>query len=195
MDNEIIIIGGFTNAGKDFSSNILVDRYGYNFVISTTSRPMRSYETQDDPYHFVDNKTFLQRVEDGKFIEYRSYEPKVKDGEQGVVWYYGVEKTEIKDNKKYVVVLDPLGTREFKKHFKDRAISFFLDLEEELRQRRNIDRGDYLKEEWNRRNKDDKERFTKEIIRRDFDYKVYSLRAMSVVDFILNVIGGSKNEI
>ena len=80
-------------------------------VISYTSRPIRSGETQDVDYHYVDNKHFDENKDD--FIEMREYE--VYDGS---IWKYGYKKSSFNDkNKDYLVVIETEGYKAFKNYF------------------------------------------------------------------------------
>jgi len=86
------------------------------------------------------------------------------------IWYYGVEETEVKENCKYIVVLDISGLREFKKFFKKRVVAFFLKVDDETRKIRCMNRGDFNESEWNRRLSDDKKVFNQDDIEKYIDF-------------------------
>jgi len=155
--NEIIVISGMSGAGKDTLAQMLSERNDYGFVVSTTTRPPRPYESEGLPYYFVNEKTFFET----KMIEQRSY-PTLFDGKE-VIYYYGVTESEISPYKKYAVVLDAHGTQEFISHFGDRVIPIFIDASEYKRKSRSIFRGGHDESEWNRREIADTNSFAKSL--------------------------------
>lgn len=170
MNNQIIILCGFSSSGKDTIAKIFETQYNYNFVVSTTTRPIRNGESDRNPYNFINNDGFEKLISNNELIEYREYHTLVQNKPE--TWYYGVEKSEILSDKKYVVVLDIVGLLGFKEHFKDRVISFFIDVDDQVRKNRCILRGDFNEFEWNRRLSDDKEKFTKDVINKEIDYVI-----------------------
>ena len=183
MNNEIIVVCGFSNSGKDTVARIIQENFGYNFVVSTCTRPMRIGESQDEPYNFTNNELFEKLIESNSLIEHRAYETSVGGLEQK--WYYGVENHAIKDGEKYVIVLDIIGLKGFKEAFGDRVVSFFLNSSEETRKERCISRGDFDETEWNRRLKDDKEKFTLSVINKEVDFAIESYVANKTVAEIM----------
>ncbi len=157
MDNKIIVMIGKSGSGKDYISKYISNKYKYNFILSLTNRPMRYGEKQGDPYIFATTETMLWNIINNNFVEYRSYYTLYNNNPD--VWYYGVLKEDVKDNKKYVVVLDKQGYFDFKKHFKDRVVSIFINTDDEIRRQRAIERGGYDETEFNRRLKDDNKVF------------------------------------
>jgi len=144
-DNSIIVLAGASASGKDTISQILKDREDYNFVVSHTTRPVRDGESQENPYWFITKSEF-----DGlEFIETRVYHTLVDDIPED--WYYGVAKSAIKDDEKYVVVLDVEGTNEFVEYFGDRVIPVFLYVDEDTRRQRSVSRGSHNEQVWVRR--------------------------------------------
>ena len=69
----IITILGKSSSGKDTAARILEKDYGYNFVVSTTTRPIRDGESERNPYNFVSDSTFKDLIKDDELIEYREY--------------------------------------------------------------------------------------------------------------------------
>lgn len=170
MNNKIIIITGYSSSGKDTLSKMLEKECGYNFVISTTTRPIRPNESDRNPYNFITNEEFEKLIQNDEMVEYREYYTLLNNLPSK--WYYGVEKKEIQTDKPYVVVLDITGLRGFKKYFSDKIISFFIYVNEETRKNRCILRGDFDETEWDRRLKDDNERFPLEIIQKEVDFVI-----------------------
>ena len=189
MKNEkkIIILTGKSSSGKDTIARMLEKDYGYNFVVSTTTRPIRTGESERNPYNFITNDEFMKLIKNDELIEYREYHTILNGMPE--IWYYGVEKKEVDPEKKYVVVLDIVGLREFKKVYHNEVISFFINVSDEIRKERCISRGDFNEPEWNRRVKDDAKVFSNNIIIYDIDYVINGeQKSKEVLSDILNCI-------
>ena len=190
MQNKIIIICGFSASGKDQISKHIANNYNYSEIISYTSRPIRPNETECNPYHFITRKQFEEMLSNNEFIECRTYNTLVNNISD--IWYYGVIKDSIDLSKhNYIVVLDILGLIQFKKHYKDNIISFFINVDEQTRKQRCINREDFDEIEWNRRYLDDKNNFIEEIINREVDYVIENYDFDKCVGEIINIIGGN----
>ena len=162
--NIILAIVGFSSAGKDTLAKYAHDNLGYNFVVSHSTRPMRSGESKGNPYYFINDNEMCSLFVQNKLIEAREY-----DSIYGK-WFYAVSKYEIEDSKKYVVVVDFSGFQSLKKHFGDRVKSVFIDCSEPERRKRAELRGDFNLDEWNRRYEDDNAKFPKELIKKSMDW-------------------------
>lgn len=185
MSGEIIILCGFSASGKDTLAKELVD-LGAHFIVSHTTRPMRNGEKNGDPYFFISDDEFLKMESLRKFIEHRKYNTLLNNLPS--VWHYGVHKEQVIDDKINVVVLDVLGTIEFKKYFGDRCISFFIDADYDERKKRCIARGDYDDAEFNRRNKDDEKKFSKDLIKKEIDFIIKSTNSLDNLKQIIALI-------
>ncbi len=163
----IYLITGATNAGKDKIAEYMIKEFDMVPIVSTTSRPMRPKETEGKEYHFLTDKEFLKRVENGEFIEYRHYDTIVKGNPER--WYYGVEKKYLPDlDKDYVGVIDYHGASEFFKFFGTELVTmFYVKTTYTERFVRNSLRGDYDEQEWIRRNKEDAKWLNKAFLEAD----------------------------
>jgi guanylate kinase len=186
MNNEIIVLVGKSCAGKDTIARKLEKECGYNFVVSTTSRPIRPGESERNPYYFVSNDEFNNKINNDELIEYRSYQTSVNN--IPATWYYGVEYKEIDDTKKYVVVLDIIGLKEFRKKFGNKVVAFFLWADDDIRKERCIKRGDYDESEWNRRKLDDEKVFSDEVIDKNIDFKITDENNDYIVKEIIELV-------
>ena len=67
----IVVLEGPSGVGKDSIMNRLIELYPNNFerVISTTTRAMRQYESQGNPYYFVTDDEFNRLVDTGVIFE------------------------------------------------------------------------------------------------------------------------------
>jgi guanylate kinase len=163
--NDIIVICGKSGAGKDTIAARLKD-LGYNFVVSHTTRPMREGESEGNPYYFINNETMMTMHANDELIEMRVYHTEFGD------WFYAVHKDQIKDDLKYVAVLDLEGLEDFYKFFKARIKSFYIDVPDDVRTTRATARGSFHESEWNRRLLDDEIRFTAHRIDQCCDFRI-----------------------
>lgn len=127
----IIVLLGASGSGKSTIENILSDNYGYEKIISYTTRPQRLGETNGKDYHFIDNETFKEALNKKLFAEYDEYSQER---------FYGTLKSDyLRGNK--VVVLTPNGLRQLKKNCKDDDIfTVYVDASLGTRVKRYIDR-------------------------------------------------------
>jgi guanylate kinase len=189
--NKIIVICGFSAAGKDKITQYIADKYNYQMIISTTSRPMRPNESEDNPYHFVTRQQLEEMNANGEFIECRTYHTLVNNVPD--TWYYGVHKDSVDLTKhSYIVVLDILGLREIKKHFPDNILSFFIFVDEETRRNRCIDRADFDPVEWKRRAEDDNLQFEINVVNQEVDYIVNNYNFDECVKEIMEWVDYNK---
>ena len=157
--NYIIAITGKSSSGKDSIGRVLSNQYGYKYVVSTTTRPSRSNETNHIDYHFITESEFQKLIDNNELIEYRYYDT-IEQGEK-TRWHYGIERKEINlDEHSYVCVVDLVGLEDLKREFGYKVISLYIDVPEEVRRIRAIVRDRYFEEgEFTRRCKDDDIKF------------------------------------
>lgn len=166
MNNDIIVISGFSGAGKDTIAKAIHELHGHNFVVSHSTRPMRQNESQGDPYYFISDNEMCTMSFNNELIEGRCY--KSTKGN----WFYAVHKDQIAEDKPYVVVLDVLGYREFVKHFGDRVLGIFIDVTCDERLLRIQRQRPMDIDEWNRRLLDDEAQFPKSIINSEYEFVI-----------------------
>lgn len=103
----MLCIIGKSASGKDLIKNKLINEYGYNNLVTYTTRPIRPGEKQDYTYHFISQRDFEKKIKDGFFAEWRAY-----TSAQGV-WLYGSAKEDyINSNDKTVIILSPSSVRD-----------------------------------------------------------------------------------
>ena len=105
----IIALLGASGSGKSIIENVLAEKYGYEKIVSYTTRPQRIGETNGKDYNFIDNETFKEALGRGLFAEYDEYSQER---------FYGTLKSDYKKGNK-VIVLTPNGLRQLKKSCED----------------------------------------------------------------------------
>ena len=189
IDNKILVISGFSGAGKDTIAKLIIEQNSdYNFVVSHSTRPMRPDESQGDPYYFISDNEMCTMSFNNELIEGRCYNS--IDGN----WFYAAHKDQIKQDKPYVVVLDVLGYREVKKHFGDRVVGIFIHVDDETRLERAKSRQDFNIDEWNRRLKDDKTQFDLDTVSKEYSHIIDNNNLNSAMNGINKIISNIKSQ-
>lgn len=126
----MIVLAGASASGKTEVAKMLFSKYGIVKVITTTTRDLRVGEVDGRDYFFVSKEKFLQMIEDGRFVEFTTYNDNL----------YGSTKDQIAMNK--CIVVDPAGLKAYIELNNPDIITFFLDSEEPTREMRMRQRGD-----------------------------------------------------
>ncbi|KKP80194.1 MAG: guanylate kinase [Candidatus Moranbacteria bacterium RIFOXYA12_FULL_35_19] len=84
--SNIFIISGPSGAGEDSVIEGLKKYFEIERIITTTTRQMRSGESQGHPYYFISKEEFITKRDKGEFVEW---------AEQYNGNFYGVSKEEI----------------------------------------------------------------------------------------------------
>jgi guanylate kinase len=113
----IIVLVGASGSGKSALEKEISSHYGYNKVISYTTRPKRENEVNGRDYHFISEKSSQVILEQGLFAEYDEYSQNRK---------YGSLISDYK-NGNGVAVLTPNGLRQVKERCKDSIFSVYVD--------------------------------------------------------------------
>ena len=133
---NIRVISGKSASGKDLVVKKLVEK-GYSRIVRYTTRPKRKCEQQDITYHFITIEEFNQKIEEGFFAEYQSY-----NTEFGV-WYYGTSFEDLKNaNNKSVIILEPQSYRDIKNELPNNITCIYLYANNSTIKKRLEKRGD-----------------------------------------------------
>lgn len=134
----MIVLVGESASGKSSIERYLVDNYGYNKIVSYTTRQPRDGEVNGVDYHFITRSQFRRLKEQGFFAETATYND----------WYYGVAKRDCTDDK--VAVLTPHGLRQISKIEDINVISFYINVPRRDRLIKILQRGDSIEESYRR---------------------------------------------
>ena len=154
----IITIIGRSGVGKDYIAKRLSTILDYPLVVSHTTRPMRSNET-NGVEHWFDSKEEFQSVLDNQTVI--AY---TKIGE----YEYCATLEDIEDNCIYVIDYD--GIKYLQEHFKDQINLkiIYIYCDEYIRRARASTRSDF-KMAWEDRNRAEDEQFTEFEANRQWD--------------------------
>lgn len=161
---------------------------GYSRIVRYATRPKRKGEKQDITYHFITKEEFKQKIEEGFFAEYQSY-----NTEFGV-WNYGTSLEDLKNaGDKSVIILEPQSYRDIKDELPDKNIAcIYLYANSSTIKKRLEKRGDNPNEVVRRMNSDaeDFKGFENEVDR--IVYNNDGANIDDVVNKILEYIGASN---
>ena len=133
----MVIILGKTCSGKDTIVNNLIDLHGFKKIVTSTTRAMRKGEKQDVTYHFLSEEDFKQKIDEGYFVEYKTY-----DTEFGK-WYYGTSLEDLENaDDKSVIILTPDGYRDVVKKLSNRPTAIYIYANNATIKKRLLKRGD-----------------------------------------------------
>lgn len=186
----IIALLGASCSGKSTIENELVDKYGFEKIVSYTTRKPRTKEKNGKDYWFIDHNTFKETMDRGLFAEYDEYS-------QGR--FYGTLKSDHTNGNK-IVVLTPNGLRQLKKRCPNEDIlTVLVEANLGTRIKRYIDRCGIDKFNFD----DAGEIF--ERINRDFgmflglenevDLIIYNDESTNISDSIREILANAKKEI
>ncbi len=131
----LVVISGFSGAGKGTVSRALVDKYGYRLSISATTRKPREGEVDGRDYFFKTENEFLSLIDYNGYIEYAQY----------VGHYYGTPRKFVEDSLEegQVVILEieVQGAMKIKEQYPDAILLFITAPSIEVLKNRLVGRG------------------------------------------------------
>ena len=134
----MLVLVGESASGKSSIEKYLVDNYGYNKIVSYTTRQPREGEIDGVDYHFVSVEQFKSLKEQKFFAETAVYNN----------WHYGTAKEDCTDDK--VAVLTPHGLKQITKVDGINAVSFYINVPRRDRLIKILQRGDDIEEAYRR---------------------------------------------
>lgn len=98
---KLIALIGESGSGKDTILNQIMHEQTDKFhdIVSYTTRPKREGEIDDISYHFVSAERFQHLAEEGKMLEYTSFNN----------WFYGTGIDDLIEDKINIGVFNPAG--------------------------------------------------------------------------------------
>lgn len=132
----LLVVSGFSGAGKGTLMKSLVETYdNYALSISMTTRKPRQGEENGKAYFFVDEATFLKKIEEDKVIEYARYCDN----------YYGTPKDYVEEmlekGKDVILEIEIQGALKVKEKYPDAMLLFVMPPSAKELKRRLLGRG------------------------------------------------------
>jgi guanylate kinase len=137
----MIVIVGESASGKSSVEKYLIEQFGYEKVISYTTREKRENEIDGVDYHFVNMSKFEEMYNSDVFLETAIYNN----------WCYGsLIQDYYKNSEKKIAVLTPHGLRQLKKYSGINVNSIYISIPRRERLIKILERGDDIEESYRR---------------------------------------------
>lgn len=115
---DLIVISGFSGAGKGTVVKKLVEDYGYSLSVSATTRAPRPGEVDGREYYFKSVEDFQLLIDYNGFIEWAQY----------VDNYYGTPRKfveqEMQDGRDVILEIEVQGAMNVKRQYPDAILIF-----------------------------------------------------------------------
>ena len=123
---KAVIFSAPSGSGKSTIVNhLLAKRADLKFSISATTRQPRSTEVSGKEYHFLSEQDFLDKVDQGAFLEYEEVYPGI---------YYGTLQSELdriwNASNHVIFDLDVKGGAKLNEILKTRALAIYIKVED-----------------------------------------------------------------
>ena len=136
--NEKLLILGAVGSGKDFLMRKLVEK-GLIGCLKMTTRPQRKHETQGITYDFVSDLIFKEKIDNGEFLCYQTFNV-TPEGREPETWYYGITKEEFE--RAQVFIMTPGEFACIDAETRKNCFVVYLDIDRETREGRILRRRD-----------------------------------------------------
>lgn len=134
-NGRLVVISGFSGAGKGTVSRALVKKYGYSLSVSMTTRAPREGEVEGKDYFFKEEEDFLRLIDYNGFIEYARY----------VDHYYGTPRKFVEDRleagRTVILEIEVQGALKIKQQYPDAILLFITAPSAEILKKRLTGRG------------------------------------------------------
>ena len=168
----MLILIGASASGKTEIAKILIHDFGFQKMVTTTTRRKRKGEVNHVDYHFVTEGKFIKMKEQNKFLETVQYNNN----------YYGTPKEGATIDK--VLIVEPEGANEIYKQGIEDAVFILLETDEETRKDRMLSRGDNLIQVLDRLHRDDEYFDEKNLVHIDYKMNTSTLNQYDLASVI-----------
>ena len=142
---QLIVISGFSGAGKGTVVKGLVEKYGYSLSISATTRAPRPGEVDGKDYYFKTQDEFRTLIDYNGFIEWAQY----------VDNYYGTPRKFVEEEmaagRDVILEIEVQGAAIVKKQYPDASLIFVTTKDVKTLKERLTGRGSETEEQVNKR--------------------------------------------
>ena len=180
---QLIVISGFSGAGKGTVFKELVGRYGYSLSISATTRAPRPGEVDGKDYYFKTEAEFRNLIDYNGLIEWAQY----------VDNYYGTPKKFVEDEiaagRDVILEIEVQGASIVRKQYPDAMLLFITTKDVETLRERLTGRGSETEEQVAKRIRRAAEEA--EMIG-NYDYIIVNDDLNTCIDTVHSVILGGK---
>lgn len=180
---QLIVISGFSGAGKGTVVKELVQKYGYSLSISATTRAPRPGEVDGKDYYFKTEAEFRNLIDYNGLIEWAQY----------VDNYYGTPRKFVEDElaagRDVILEIEVQGANIIRKQYPDAMLLFITTKDVKTLRERLAGRGSETKEQVDKRIR----RAAEESVMIDkYDYIVINDDLPTCIETVHSVILGGK---
>jgi len=185
MSGKLIIFSGPSGTGKGSILNELINRGGYEFSVSMTTRAPRPGEVDGKSYYFVSQDEFDKAIENGGFLEYVH-----KFGNS-----YGTPKQQILDKMargiNVILDIEMEGALNVKRMYPEAILIFVLPPNLKVLHDRLTGRGSENQEQIANREKEIQKEIAQIV---NYDYYVVNDEIKAAADRVEKIVAGSSEE-
>jgi guanylate kinase len=177
----LVVISGPSGVGKGTVRRALFQMPNHDLVysVSMTTRPPRPGEVEGIDYYFVSKETFLQRIQDNKFLEWAEF----------VGNYYGTPRDKVEEQldkgKEVVLEIEVDGALQVRKQMKEAVFIFLVPPGKKALYERLKNRGTESIDLINKRMKKAESEF---LLAHKYDYIVVNDEVNNAADRIMAII-------
>lgn len=135
---KIYCLLGKSSSGKDSIFKLLLDdkRLGLKPIVTYTTRPIRDSETNGVEYFFIDDQTMEQYKQEGKVIEFRTY-----NTVHGKWTYSTINDGQFASDDNYLLITTLEAYKHIRKFFKEgTVVPLYIDVDDGIRLDRALQR-------------------------------------------------------
>lgn len=182
---KLIVVSGFSGAGKGTVMNELINRYdNYRLSVSATTRNPRPGETEGVSYFFKSVEEFEKMIEDNRLVEYAKY----------VDNYYGTPKSFVEENldagMDVILEIEIQGAMKVKEQYPDAILMFITPPSAKELRNRLVNRGTETEEVIEKRMK--QAAFEAKGVEK-YDYIVVNDNLSECVEMVDNIVKSEHN--
>ena len=127
LNKKRIILVGRAASGKDYLRKRF-EQQGFTYAVSYTTRPPREGEVNGKDYFFLTDEQASDMIKSNLFYEYVEFNG----------WIYGTTKLQIETDDLFIMT--PKGLSHVKPEDRKTSFVIFIDIDEEIRRERMLDR-------------------------------------------------------
>ena len=130
MKYKVIAIIGKSGSGKDTIFSYLRSSTDFNFIVRSTTRPMRPNEVNGVTYNFMTEQEYAKKFLNFEFVEVGTFRD----------WFYGTEKSSLDASKINIGIFDVGGVEQLKEHADIDLYIFYITAKGKVRLIRSLSR-------------------------------------------------------
>ncbi len=141
----LVVISGFSGAGKGTVVKRLMENDSFRLSISATTRAPRPGEQDGREYFFLSREEFQKRIEEGRFLEWAEFSGNLYGTPKDYVW------EQMSRGRDVILEIEAQGALQVKEQFGEAGLIFLAAPSMEVLRKRLVGRGTEDPEQVSRR--------------------------------------------